>query len=175
MSITNITSSVAGPPRSACLVLAPLAAFAALATLATPASAQTAAVPTVDAEILVPPQGSATAVPLHVGTVCILSFPEKVAPHVVASSADFEIRPWGEDSIAVRTDNAQATPAPVARATGAGQINIKLTQRVVPASPPAVYRVRVKAAAVAEAVDAQVQAGLARRNAPIRQRHEPTP
>jgi hypothetical protein len=176
MTMTNITSSYSRSSRSARLALAPLAAFAALATLAAPApaSAQAAPAPRDVAEILVPPQGSATTVPLHVGTVCILSFPEEVAPHVVASSAEFEIRPWGEDSIAIRADNAQATPATVALATATGQIKINVTLRVVPATEPALTLVRFKAATAAEAFNAQVKAGIARGIAPIQQRLERT-
>jgi hypothetical protein len=112
--------------------------------------------------------------PLHAGTVCILSFPEKLAPHVVASSADFEIRPWGDDSIAVRTDNGQAAPATVALATATGQIKINITLRVVPATEQALTLVRFKAASEAEAFDAQVQAGIAKGIAPVRQRLEQT-
>lgn len=180
MIITHTTSSAARPPRSARLALAALAACAALATVAapTPASAQaapasaSAPAPKGDAEILVPPQGSAMELPLHVGTVCILSFPEKVAPHVVASSADFEIRPWGDDRIAVRADNAQAAQATVALATATGQIKINVTLRVVPATEPALTLVRFKAATEAEAFDAQVKAGIEASVAPIRQRLE---
>jgi len=174
MTITNITSSVARAPRAARLALAPLAALAALATIAAPASAQVAPASSDVAEILVPPQGSATAVPLHVGTVCILSFPEELAPHVLTSSADFEIRPWGDDSIGVRTDDVQATPATVALATVTGQIKINVTLRVVPATEPALTLVRFKAATEAEAFDAQVKAGIARGIAPIQQRLEKT-
>jgi hypothetical protein len=176
MTTTKITSSAARSPRSACFALAPLAALAAIATFAAPVptSAQAAPASKDVAEILVPPQGSATTVPLHVGTVCILSFPEKLAPHVLASSADFEIRPWGDDSIAVRTDNGQATPATVALATATGQIKINVTLRVVPAAEPALTLVRFKVASEAEAFDAQVKAGIARGIAPIQQRLERT-
>lgn len=173
MTTTNITASIARSPRLAPLALASLAAFA-LATLAepAPASAQAASASSDVAEILVPPQGSATAVPLHAGTVCILSFPEKLAPHVVASSADFEIRPWGDDSIAVRSINDQPAPATVALATATGQIKINVTLRVVPATEPALTLVRFKAASEAEAFAAQVEAGIARGIAPIRRRLE---
>src|SRR5689334_13179435 len=174
MTPTSVTSSAARSPRSARLALAPLAACVALAILAAPAPASAQAAPASRdvAEILVPPQGSATTVPLHAGTVCILSFPEKLAPHVLASSADFEIRPWGDDSIAVRTDNAQATPATVALATVTGQIKINITLRVAPAPEPALTLVRFKAASEAEAFDAQVKAEIARALAPIQQRLE---
>ena len=176
MTMTSITSSIARSPSSVCLALAPLAAFAALATLAAPApaSAQTAPAAKGDAELLVPPQGGAMELPLHAGTVCILSLPEKLAPHVVASSADFEIRPWGEDSIAVRALNYHAAPATVALATMTGQIKINVTLRVVPATERALTMVRFKAASEAEAFAAQVEAGIARGIAPIRQRLEQT-
>jgi hypothetical protein len=175
MTITNTTSSIARSPRATRgAALAPLAAFAALATLTAPApaSAQSAPTSTGDAEILVPPQGSATELPLHVGTVCILSFPERLAPHVVASSADFEIRPWGEDGIAIRATSGQATPATVALATSSGQIKINVTMRVVPATEPAFTLVRFRVASEAEAFDAQVKAGIAKHIAPIQQRLE---
>lgn len=175
MTIANLTSSIAHSLRSTRLALA-LAAFAAIATLAAsaPASAQAAPTSKGDAEILVPPQGSAMELSLHVGTVCILSFPEKLAPHVVASSADFEIRPWGDDSIAIRTTNDQATPATVALATATGQIKINITLHVVPAAEPVLALVRFKAASEADAFDAQVKAGIAKGIAPIQQRLEQT-
>jgi hypothetical protein len=177
MTTSNITSSIVRFARSLCFALVVLATCAALATLAAPAStsAQAPPAPKGDAEILVPPQGSAMELPLHVGTVCILSFPEKLGPHVVASSAaDFEIRPWGDDSIAVRATNDKATPATVALVTAAGQIKIKIniTLRVVPATEPALTLVRFKAATEAEAFDAQVKAGIAKGIAPLQQRLE---
>ena len=158
------------PPSSPRLALAALAMLAASA----PASAQTAPRSRSDTEVLVPPQGSAMELPLHAGTVCILSFPERLAPHVVASSADFEIRPWGDDSIAVRTTNGQATPATVALATRSGRIKINVTLRVVPATEPALTLVRFKAASEAEAFDAQVKAGIAKGIEPLQQRLEQT-
>lgn len=174
MTITNITSSIARSPRAT--RGGALALLAALATLTAPApaSAQSAPASKGDAEILVPPQGSAMELPLHVGTVCILSFPEQLAPHVVVSSADFEIRPWGEDGIAIRTTSGQAAPATVALATSTGQIKINVTLRVVPATEPALTLVRFKAASEVEAFDAHVKAGIARGIAPIQQHLEQT-
>src|SRR5262245_61764019 len=121
---TLINSSTSKSTCSAPLALARLTAFAALATLAAPAStaAQAPSVPKSDAapastlaqtppalkgdaEVLVPPQGSALELPLHVGTVCILSFPEKLGSPAVVSAPNFEIRPWGDDRIAVLAIN----------------------------------------------------------------------
>src|SRR6185295_10311605 len=55
-----------------------------------------------EAEYLVPPQGGAFEVALHVGEVCILSFPDKLNSKALASSPDFEIKSWGDDGVAVR-------------------------------------------------------------------------
>jgi hypothetical protein len=176
MTRSHTTLLINRPPRPARLPLAALAACLALAPLAAPAPASANPSPALkgDAEILVPPQGSAVEVPLHVGTVCILSFPEKLAPQVVTSSTDFELRPWGHDSIAVRATTGQAKQATVALATTTGQIKINVTLRVVPTTELALTLVRFKAATEADAFDAQVQAGVAKAIAPIQQRLEQT-
>lgn len=163
---------------AACGALAMLAAPALVSAQAAPAPPAVPAPPSPaakgDAEVLVPPQGSAMELPLHAGTVCILSFPEKLAPHVVTSSSDFELRPWGDDRIAVRTDNARAMPTTVALATATGGIKINLTLRVVPATEPALTLIRFKSASEAEAFNAQVKAGIERGIAPLRRRLEQT-
>jgi hypothetical protein len=125
-----------------------------------------------DAEHLVPPQGSTADIPVHMGAVCILSFPEKLLPKALSSSADFEVQAWGEDGIAVRAVNKRATPATVALATATGLIKVNVTMRVVPESEPALTLVRFKAVTEAEAFDAQVKAAIEKRTAPILQRLE---
>jgi len=113
MSTMNTTSTA---PRSALASLALLAAFTALnAPRLVHAEAPLAKS---EAEQFVPPQGSAVDVPVHANAVCVLSFPEKMSPHAISSSTDFEIRPWGQDGIAVRAVNNKAAPSTLALATG---------------------------------------------------------
>ena len=162
----NTTTATTSRSALACLAIcATLAAFYA----PTPARAQTPAAKS-EAEHLVPPQGSAAEVPVHPGSVCIFSFPEKLAPKALSSSADFEIQPWGDDGVAVRAVNDKAAPSTVALATVTGQIKVNITLRVVPPTEPALTLVRFKAVSEAEAFDAQVKAGVAKRVAPIEQR-----
>lgn len=145
------------------------ALHAGLALLAFTAAA--AAQPSkTEAEHLVPPQGGAVDVPLHAGAVCILSFPEKLAPQALKSSPDFEIKGWGEDGIAVRAAGAKVPPATLALATTSGQVKVNVTLRVVPEAERAVTMVRFKAASAEEAFEAQVKAGIERRVAPIERR-----
>jgi hypothetical protein len=188
MSTNPIASSIHRPSCSRRAPVARLAARAALATLAAlaapasaraqpaPARAQPAPAPAPapkgELEVLVPPQGSAAEVPLHAGTVCILVFPEKLASQTMAGSgaADFELQPWNESSVAVRPTSAKAAPATLALVTTTGLVRVNVTLRVVPASEPALTLVRFKAASAAEAFEAQVQAEIERRVAPIRKR-----
>jgi hypothetical protein len=125
-------------------------------------------------EQLVPPQGGAVDVAVHAGAVCILSFPDKLAPQALTSSPDFEIKAWGEDGIAVRAASAKVPTATLALATASGQIKVNVTLRVVPETEPALTLVRFKSASAAEAFEAQVKAGIEQRVAPIEQRLETT-
>jgi len=111
-------------------------------------------------------------VPMHAGAVCIFSFPEKLAPKVLSSSADFEIKSWGDDGVAVRAVNDKASPATLALATATGLVKVNVTLRVVPRAEPALTLVRFKAVSADEAFDAQVKAEIARRIGPIQQRLE---
>jgi hypothetical protein len=133
-------------------------------------TAVAAAQPKGEAEHLVPPQGGAMEVPVHAGAVCILSFPEKLAPQALTSSPDFETKMWGDDGIAVRAARAKAAPATLALATIGGRIKVNVTLRVVPEADPALTMVRFKAASAAEAFEAQVRAGIEKRIAPIEAR-----
>ncbi|MEJ7602680.1 MAG: DUF2381 family protein [Kofleriaceae bacterium] len=120
-----------------------------------------------EAEYLVPPQGGAYEVRVHVGAVCILSFPEKMASKALASSPDFEIKSWGDDGVAVRAINDKVTTATLALATSSGGIKVNVTLRVVPKTAPALTLVRFKAASTSEAFEALVKAEVAKRMAPI--------
>lgn len=120
-----------------------------------------------EAELLVPPQGGAFEVPVHAGEVCILSFPEKLALTALASSPDFEVKSWGDDGVAVRAKNDKVTVATLALATASKQIKVNVTLRVVPKTANALTLVRFKPASAEEAFDAQVQAAVAARIAPL--------
>lgn len=126
-----------------------------------------AAPPKSEAEHLVPPQGGAFEVPVHAGAVCILSFPEKLAPLALASSPDFEVKAWGDDGVAIRAHHDKVTPATLALATVTKQIKVNVTLRVVPKGAPALTMVRFKPASAEEAFEAQVAAAVSARLAPV--------
>ena len=125
-----------------------------------------------EAEHLVPPQGGAVEVSVHAGSVCILSFPEKLSAKALASSPDFEIKTWGEDGVAVRAAHDKVPAATVALATASGLVKVNVTLKVVPGTEPAVTLVRFKPASAEEALEAQVRAGVEQRVAPIERRLE---
>jgi hypothetical protein len=154
-------------------LLTRLALCAALSALCAPSLARAQApAPAAEVEQFVPPQGSTIDIPMHAGTVCILTFPEKLSGKALSSSADFEIQPWSTDGIAIRVLNSQAAPATLALATATGQIKVNITLRVVPETEPALTLVRFKAVSEAEAFDAQVKTGIAKGIAPLEQRLE---
>jgi hypothetical protein len=143
-----------------------LSSFAFIAAISSAANAQPA--PAVggsrsETEFLVPPQGGAFDVPVHAGSVCILSFPEKLSSKALASSPEFEIKTWGDDGIAVRATGEAAKTSTVAIATGSGSVKVNITLTVVPATKPAYTLVRFKAVSAEEAFEAQVKAGIAAR------------
>jgi hypothetical protein len=165
MNTMTTTTTTSITSRS---TLARLALCTALAELIAPSLARAQApLPKSEAEELVPPQGSAVDVPVHIGAVCILSFPEKMSPDAISSSADFEVQPWGPGGIAVRAVNDKAAPSTVALATASGQIKVNVTLRVVPDTQPALTLVRFKAVTAMEAFDARVKAGIAKGLAPF--------
>jgi hypothetical protein len=120
-------------------------------------------------EVLVPPQGGAAEIPLHVGKVCILSFPDKLASKVVASSPDFKVMVWNESTLAVRTDHSNAAPATMAISTTAG-LKVNVTLRVVPATEPAPTMVRFRSLSEAQLLEARITAEVAKRVGPTQQR-----
>jgi len=119
-----------------------------------------------ESEYLVPPGGGAFDIPIHAGEVCILSFPEKMANSALSSSGDFEIKAWGNDGVAVRSNGRLAT-ATLALATASGGIKINVTLHVVPAKQDALTLVRFKPASAAEAFEAKLKVELAKRVAPL--------
>jgi hypothetical protein len=124
-----------------------------------------------EAEHLVPPQGGAIDVPVHAGAVCILSFPEPVARQAITSAPDeLEIKPWGDDGVAVRAVHDKMAAATLALATVSGQVKVNVTVRVVPRTEPALTLVRFKPASAEEAFAAQVAAEVARRVSPLEAR-----
>jgi len=141
--------------------------LAACAALGSPAAAQPVPVPTAsssrdsEAEYLVPPQGGAFEIALHVGEVCILSFPDKVSNKALASSPDFQIKAWEEDGIAVRALGATAKTTTLAVSTVSGSLKVNLTLVVVPADKPSLKLVRFKAGTEDDFFDFQLQTALA--------------
>jgi hypothetical protein len=127
-----------------------------------------------EAEYLVPPQGGAVEVPVHAGSVCILSFPDPMAPQALTSSPDFDVKKWGDDGIAVRAAHGKVLAATLALATVGGKVKVNVTLRVVPDAEPALTLVRFKAVTAEEAFEAQVKAGIEQRVAPIERRLEKT-
>jgi hypothetical protein len=139
-----------------------------LAVVFVSASVESAgAQPKSEAEFLVPPQGGAFEVPVHAGTVCILSFPEKLAQTALASSPDFEVKSWGDDGVAVRAMNDKVSSATLALATATKSIKVNVTLRVVPKATPALTLVRFKPASAEEAFEAQLAAAVKARIAPL--------
>jgi hypothetical protein len=125
-----------------------------------------------ETEIFIPPQGGAADIRVHVGTVCILSFPDKLNREALASSADFEVTTWNESTVAVRTNNRNAVPATIA--ISAPGIKVNVTLRVVPATEPALTMVRFKPLSEALSFEARVSAEVVKRLEPeVAKRLEP--
>ena len=156
-------------PRAPAIALVAFATGAALSSSSL-ARAQATLGSTSETEVFVPPQGAAAEIPLHVGTVCILSFPDKLLPRAIASSADFQVQTWNESALAVRTDNGNAAPATMAIASPGIKVNVTL--RVVPATEPALTMVRFKPLSEAQSLEVKVTAEVAKRLEPAQQRLE---
>ena len=157
------------PPMTGLGSITALLARAALALLSLTAVAA-AQPPKTEAEHLVPPQGGAVDVPLHAGTVCILSFPEELGRKAITSSRnEFEINPWNKDGVAVRAVQDGDATATVAFATVSGSVKVNVTLRVVPRTQPALTLVRFKPASAEEAFAAQVAAEVARQVTPLKE------
>jgi hypothetical protein len=120
-----------------------------------------------EAEFLVPPQGGAFQIPVHAGEVCILSFADKLSSKALASSPDFEIKSWGDDGVAVRAIGTGAKTTTLALSTATGAIKVNVTLEVVAPTVAALTLVRFKAASSDEAFQAQVEAAVAKKMAPI--------
>src|SRR5437763_5234722 len=148
--------------RSSIAVIAGLALV-----VSNPAASQPAAKS--EAENLVPPGGAAFDVPIHAGEVCILSFPgEKLIDSTaLISSADFEVKLWGADGVAVRATGKKTTST-LALATTSGAIKINVTLHIVAATQQALTLVRFKPASAEDAFQARVAAEVAKQTEPLR-------
>lgn len=120
-----------------------------------------------DATVLVPPQGGAADVPVHITANVLLTFPSPIAPRVVGSSQDWDVKEF-TDGVVVRAKSASASPATLALSTKDGQIKVNVTLRVVPATADALTVVRFQAASAEDAFRAAVDVEVERRTAPIR-------
>lgn len=120
-----------------------------------------------EAEFLVPPQGGAFEVPVHIGAVCIMSFAEKLGKQALASSPDFEIKSWGDDGVAVRAIGATAKTTTLALATSSGTVKVNVTLAVVAPTQLAYTLVRFKAVSAEEAYEAKMKNEVAKHVAPL--------
>jgi hypothetical protein len=119
------------------------------------------------AEFPVPPGGGAFDVPIHVGEVCILTFPEAVSS-AFSSSSYLDVNPWGKDGMAVAVRaNGTAPVATLALSSTSGQTKVNITFRVVAAKEPALTFVRFKAATLEEIFNAKVAAEVAKQTGPV--------
>lgn len=129
----------------------------------------TAARPTAkgEATVLVPPQGGTADIPAHMNTNVLLTFPSPIAPKVIGSSRDWEVKEF-TDGLLVRANSDKAAPATLALATRDGLIKVNITLRVVPATDQGLTLVRFVAASAEDAFKAAVEAEVEKRTAPLR-------
>lgn len=153
------------------LLVAALLAGSAMAGIASAQPAQpggTVGKPTPkgEATVLVPPQGGTADIPAHMNTNVLLTFPLPIAPKVIGSSRDWDVKDF-TDGILVRASSDKAAPATLAVATRDGQIKVNITLRVVPPSEPALTLVRFVSASAEDAFKAAVDAEVDKRTAPL--------
>ncbi len=120
-----------------------------------------------ESTVLVPPQGGTADIPAHINTNVLLTFPSAIAPKVIGSSRDWDVKEF-TDGLLVRANSASAAPATLAVATRDGQIKVNITLRVVPATSEGMTLVRFSAASAEDAFRAAVEAEVEKRVAPIR-------
>jgi len=120
-----------------------------------------------ESTVLVPPQGGTGDVPVHYSANVLLSFPSPIAPRVVQSSADWEVREFA-DGVVARALSDKAAPTTIALATKDGAIKVNVTLRLVPESADALTLVRFQTATAEEAFRAAVDAAVAQETAKVR-------
>jgi hypothetical protein len=120
-----------------------------------------------EATVLVPPQGGTADVPVHATANLLLTFPTPIAPRLLTSGRDWDIKEF-VDGVAVRALSEKAAPMTLALATKDGQIKVNITLRVVPPSADALTLVRFQAASAEDAFKAAVEAEVEQRTAPMR-------
>jgi hypothetical protein len=116
------------------------------------------------ATVLVAPQGGTADVPVRFSSNVLLTFPSPLAPRVVQSSADWEVRDFAEGVVA-RALTPSAQPTTLALATRDGAVKVNITLRLVPEAAAALTLVRFQSATAEEAFAAAVDAEVARRTA----------
>lgn len=116
--------------------------------------------------VLVPPQGGTADVPVRFSSNVLLTFPSPLAPRVVQSSSDWEVRDFAEGVVA-RAVTANAQPTTLALATRDGVLKVNITLRLVPETAAGLTLVRFQSATAEEAFEAAVAAEVARRTGPI--------
>jgi hypothetical protein len=120
-----------------------------------------------ESTVLIPPQGGTADIPAHMNTNVMLTFPSAIAPKVIGSSRDWEVKEF-TDGLLVRANSEKAAPATLAVATRDGQVKVNITLRVVPATEQGMTLVRFVGASAEDAFRATVEAEVERRVAPVR-------
>jgi hypothetical protein len=141
--------------------------------VASPSAAAAPATRPGEAEYLVPPQGGAFEIGVHLGDVCILSFPSRINTEVMTNTPDFrgklwEAKAWGDDGIAIRAADSAAKRTTIAASTASGTVKVNVTMTVVAADKPALTLVRFRAVTEQEAFAAQLDAAVEARLAPLK-------
>jgi hypothetical protein len=169
-ALGNAIDAAAAPaPNSAST--SPPSATAPGSAMALPIGAATTS--STEAEFRVAPQGGAFEVPIHLGEVCILSFPERLAADVITNAPDFrsktwEAKAWGDDGVAIRANDRTATRTTIGLSTSSGAVKVNITMVVVPQEKPSLTLVRFKAVTAEQALAAQVDAAVEARLAPLK-------
>jgi len=132
-----------------------------------PAGSDATATAKGETTVLVPPQGGTADVPVRYSANVLLSFPSPIAPRVMKSSADWEVREFA-DGVVARAVSERAAPTTIALATKDGTLKVNVTLRLVPETADALTLVRFQTATAEEAFRAAVAAAVADETASLR-------
>lgn len=155
------------------VVLASTLVFASATVLAQPAQSpkragsNATATAKNEATVLIPPQGGTADIPVRYSANVVLTFPSPIAPRVVKSSADWEVREFA-DGVVATASSSKAAPTTIALATLDGAIKVNVTLRVVPETADALTLVRFQSATAEEAFRSAVDAAVAQEVAKVR-------
>ena len=125
-----------------------------------------------EADLLVGPGGAAFEIPIAPRQICTLSFPETISSSGMVSSAEIQMKPWGNQAIGVLAESDTTPVTTLAVSTDSGSIKVNLTFRIAAPGEEPLSMVRFKAVTAEEAIEARVQQELAKRLAPLKARLE---